>query len=340
MLRSIPFDHEGKKGEAERDMTRSRLTASIVIATRNRKEELRNTIASAVSQTIGAEVLIIDDGSTDGTSEMVCSEFPQVRFIRCEEARGYIARRNEGARLAAGDVVISIDDDAVFSTPHIIEETLRDFNLERVGAVAIPYIDVSTDTRLRQMAPDSESVYISNSYIGTAHAVRLDVFLRLGGYREHFVHQGEEEDYCIRMLNAGYVVRLGTADPIHHFESPKRDFSRRDFYGARNAVLFAWQNVPFPPLLVHLPATSIRCLLFTLRPNRFKTRLAGLIDGYIAILRRCWERRPVSVSVYLLHRKVKKAGRYCTLQEMERRLPILMRENRVAETETPVPLER
>ena len=283
-------------------------SASVLITTRNRKEELCRAIESALMQAFPAEVLVIDDGSMDGTSEMVLREFPRVRLIRHDDSRGCVVRRNQGIRAATGDVVVSIDDDAVFSSPHIVGQTLGDFVSERIGAVAIPYIDIARDGRVRQQAPDSRFVYVSDSYIGTAHAVRRDVFLRLRGYREHLVHQGEEGDFCIRMLSAGYIVRLGTADPVHHLESPKRDLRRMDYYGARNAVLFAWQNVPAPFLLAHLPVTTIRCLLHNVQPSRLKTRSAGLLAGYVGILQGRLDRSPVSGPVYAMHRKLKKSG--------------------------------
>ena len=101
----------------------------------------------------------------------------------------------------------------------------------------------------------------------------------VGGYREALVHQGEEGDYCLRMLDAGFIVRLGSADPIHHFESPRRDFRRMDYFGVRNAVLFVWQNVPMPYLWWHLPALIVRLALFTLQPGRLATRLSGMAAG-------------------------------------------------------------
>ena len=83
---------------------------------------------------------------------------------------------------------------------------------------------------VRQRAPDPSAVWVTDRFIGTAHAVRRDVFLACGGYREFLVHQGEEGDFCIRMLAGGHHVRLGNSDPIHHFESPRRDFRRMDYY--------------------------------------------------------------------------------------------------------------
>ena len=174
-------------------------------------------------------------------------------------------------------------------------------------AVAIPYIDVRTDPRVHQAAPDGQTVYATGQFRGTAYAVRRSVFLAANGYRDHLVHQGEEGDFCIRMLAAGYVVRPGRAAPIHHLESPRRDFRRMDFYGVRNAVLFAWQNVPAPFVLLHLPVVAFRCLAHTWHPGRLRTRIAGVIDG----LRLCASlpREPVPASTYRLWRWLARAPR-------------------------------
>jgi glycosyltransferase involved in cell wall biosynthesis len=282
------------------------LAASLIITTRNRREELRIALGSACEQTVPLEVIVMDDGSTDGTADMVRAEFPQAVLHRRDESRGLILRRNEGARLAKGEVIFSIDDDAAFSTPHVVEQTLSDFCDSRIGAVAIPYLEPHKNNRLMQKAPDREGVWITDGFIGTAHALRRDIFLNLGGYREHLVHQGEESDFCIRMLDAGLVVRLGNSDPILHFESPRRDFRRMDYYGCRNPVIYAWQNVPMPWLPIHLVATSINCLRWTFRPSRFLVRLRGVLAGWVAMLSS--PRSPVKSSVYRASRQFRKLG--------------------------------
>jgi glycosyltransferase involved in cell wall biosynthesis len=280
--------------------------ASVVITTRNRKEELRVALRSAFAQTAQPEVLVMDDGSNDGTAEMVRSEFPNVVLHRFVESKGLIVRRNEGARLATRDIVFSIDDDAEFSTPKVVEQTMREFDDPRIGAVAIPYIEPHKDNRLLQKAPDEKTVWITDRFIGTAHAVRRDLFLKLGGYREPLVHQGEEGDYCIRMLDAGYFVRLGNADAIIHHESPKRDLRRMDYYGCRNAILFAWQNVPGRYFPLHLLATTINCLRWNLIPKRLFIRLLGIVAGYRDCLRT--SRRPIHPSIYRQWRGFQKIG--------------------------------
>ncbi len=285
-----------------------RPAATVVITTKNRKEELRQAVASAVAQSPLVEVLIIDDGSTDGTAEMIEAEFPTVRLHRSEQSLGYPVQRNRGAELASAPIIFSIDDDAIFTSPDTVSQTLKEFDHPQVGAVAIPFINVNSSPAVHQKAPDAEQIYITDSYIGTAHAVRRDLFLQLGGYRERLFHQGEEGDYCIRLLDAGHVVRLGCAAPIHHFESSKRDQARMDFYGKRNLVLFAWYNVPLSYLPVHLAVTVLKGAWHGIKIRRPLKSWSGLLSGLFACLVERKTRRPICGKVYRTSRYLKKKG--------------------------------
>lgn len=307
------------------------MRVSIVIATRNRRDELRIALSSALGQTAQPEVVVIDDGSTDGTAEMVQANFPSVRLERSETSQGYIVQRNRGANLAKGRILFSIDDDAKFSTPRILEQTLRDFDHPRIGAVAIPYLEPRTTNQRPQLAPDDRATWITGAFVGCAHAVRRNVFLRLGGYREELVHQGEERDFCLRMLSAGYVTRCGRADLIHHMESPRRDFRRMDFYGRRNDILFAWQNVPAPYFTAHLLGTTWNGLRFALRCGREQFR--GTIAGYSEIACRKHKRQHVTRTAYRLQRRLQKRGPL-RLNEIEAELLALA--SVVPDTETPL----
>jgi glycosyltransferase involved in cell wall biosynthesis len=289
------------------------LSVTVVITTRNRSSDLARALQSTLAQDVAMEVLVIDDGSTDGTAEMVRDEFPSVRVERSAESHGLIVQRNRAARLANGDVIISIDDDAVFTSPRTVGQTLREFSDARIGAVAIPFRNADREEIL-QRAPDAEQIWLTDRFIGTAHALRRDVFLKCGGYRDFFVHQGEEGDFCLRMLNAGFVVRLGSADPIHHLESPRRSFDRMDFYGRRNDILFASLNVPWAWLVPHLAATTLNGLVTAKRVGRFRQMLRGLYHGYGDAVKLRKQRKAVSSRVYRLSRHLKKQGAVPLLQ--------------------------
>jgi glycosyltransferase involved in cell wall biosynthesis len=282
--------------------------ATVVITTKDRKDELCGALESVMSQTVPLEVLVIDDGSTDGTAEIVRAKFPAVRVIRSDLSQGLVVQRNRGAQLATTPFIFSIDDDAAFSTPYVVEQTLAEFSAPRIGAVAIPYIEPLKSNRLMQRSPSPDRIWITDSFIGTAHALRRDLFLQMHGYREALVHQGEERDYCIRMLNCGWLTRLGNSDPIFHYESPRRDFGRMDYFGRRNDILFAWHHVPLPWLPVYLAATSFNSLRSACKVRRFYHMAAGMCAGYFECFRKWSERSPVSNRIFLLYRQLKKRG--------------------------------
>jgi glycosyltransferase involved in cell wall biosynthesis len=282
------------------------MKVSVVITTRNRKASLRRAIESVMTQTTPVELIVVDDGSTDGTAEMVASHFSQVRLEQASESLGCITQRNRAAHMSSADVIISIDDDATFSSPYVVEQTIAAFGHPRVAAVAIPYTEPRKDKRIFQSAPDGQ-IWVTDVFRGTAYAVLREVFIDLGGYREQLVHQGEESDFCIRLLNHGFVVRVGSGDYVVHDEAPNRDWTRVDFHGRRNDILFVWNNVPAPFLLPHLIGTTLRgARLSAVSGNLAMAR--GILTGYFEFARLWKARRPVSLAAYRLHRDLKKRG--------------------------------
>jgi hypothetical protein len=161
---------------------------------------------------------------------------------------------------------------------------------------------------VKQRAPDS-GVYAISAYVGTAHIVRKDLFIRLGSYREIHMHQGEEGDLSLRMLHAGYIVRAGTSEPIRHLESPKRDFTRLFENNARNHILYAWHNIPMPYMLPRMIGMTINLLRWGLKKKYVKASVRGLWRGYRDLLMgRLDPRKPVSKRTYLLSRRLYKTN--------------------------------
>src|SRR5439155_5137042 len=118
----------------------------------------------------------------------------------------------------------------------------------------------------------------------------------------------------------GYIVRLGSAYPIHHMESTQRDFRRMDFYGRRNDISFAWHNVPMPYFPIHLLGTTLNGFASAFRMQRFQKMLQGIACGYIDCFRWWNKRRPVPWKIYRLHRLLKKYGPQLML-DIEQSLP-------------------
>src|SRR5258706_8439031 len=102
--------------------------ASIVIVTRNHRDKIKLSVQSALSQSGDIEILVLDDASTDGTTEMLREAFPSLPIHRFEKQEGYIVQRNRGAKLATGPFVFSIDDDAIYLDPNVVRDTLKLFD--------------------------------------------------------------------------------------------------------------------------------------------------------------------------------------------------------------------
>ncbi|MFN0010407.1 MAG: glycosyltransferase family 2 protein [Phycisphaerales bacterium] len=295
-----------------------------MLATRNRKDELRRAIRSCLMQSVPVEVIVRDDGSTDGTDEMVHAEFPTVNYARHPEPRGSIINRNDAVSAARSPIIFSIDDDAAFESPRTVEQTLREFDHPRVGIVAIPFVDVLLSPRVQQSAPDGTTgPFILDTFRGCAAAWRKDLFLALGGYRPVLKHMAEEPDLALRALNAGYVVLAGRADAVHHYESAARSRDAVFFQIARNGVLQGWMNAPLLMLLPHLTGSALASLRAGVRLGRLGPMIHGVARGFADVLLGRAARRPVSRRAYFLTRWLR-AHKPVALTVVEGRLPALM----------------
>jgi glycosyltransferase involved in cell wall biosynthesis len=103
-----------------RQRTRSRTaapTVTVVIPTHDREVLLRQSLSAALSQEgVPLEVVVVDDGSADGTQRMLASlSDPRVRVIRQEPARGVATARNRGIEEACADWIAFLDDDDLWA---------------------------------------------------------------------------------------------------------------------------------------------------------------------------------------------------------------------------------
>ena len=93
---------------------------SIIVSTRDRSPLLRSTLRCARAQTwLDKEVIVVDEGSSDDTQSVLATEFPEVKVVRHDVARGPAAARNAGVAAAAGDWLFFWDDDDLMHPRHL-----------------------------------------------------------------------------------------------------------------------------------------------------------------------------------------------------------------------------
>ena len=275
-----------------------------MIVTKDRRADALRAVASAAAQEPAVEILVMDDGSSDGTAVAVREAYPTARIERFETSEGYIVRRNQAAELASGEILVSIDDDAEIPAADVVATTVAEFEDPLIGAVAIPYVDLP-DKEVRQRAPSPSGVHLVHRFRGTAYATRRELFVGLGGFRTMLYHQAEEADFCLRLLDAGYVVRLGSAEPIRH-HAAERPPERGWFYESRNSVLFAWHNVPMPELVLQVAKSSLHQLWLGRGVRRTGLFARGLGAGAAAAVRDRRGRKPVRREAWRLYNRLGK----------------------------------
>ncbi len=258
---------------------------SVVITTKGRCDELRKALRSCFQQTgVEFEVLVYDDGSVDDTAEMVKTEFPQVRLFSGRMSVGYIVLRNRGFRDALGTFVVSIDDDAWFTDSKTLAKAVEEFSrFPEAAALALCYTEPNRIEIQGFMAELPTGTQLS-CYIGCAHIIRREIAIQLGGYREFLIHQGEERDLCIRLIEHGYVVVYAKTPVIVHDPSPKRDFNRLAYLGVRSTLLFNLLNVPFPIVLYRMPLDLVQMFAHRLSIRQIPRRCFYITKAIFGVL--------------------------------------------------------
>ncbi len=285
-------------------MPRDTCTLTVGITTRNRPDSLRRCLASlAILGDLDVEVIVVDDTS-DASVQPVLADVPspvreRVTLVEQPGRQGYIVARNAIVRRARAPYVLLLDDDTVVHDRGAVADAL-DVLSQASTIAAVAFAQAEHDGApwppATQPAPVDHACLVP-AYIGFAHLLRRDVFLSLGGYREAFQFYGEEKDYCLRLLHAGYhVVYLPHARVMHIPDPEGRGLSRYLRFTIRNDCLCALFNEPWPLPFVSVPIRLWRYL--KMRRNAGLDDPGGLAWIVAEVLRQLpqlgRERRPVS----------------------------------------------
>jgi hypothetical protein len=92
-------------------------TVSIIIVSYNTKDLIQNCIQSIVDNTesIDYEIIVVDNASTDSTQEIICSNFPQIKFIANKTNIGFGAANNVGIQIAVGKYLFLLNPDTILT---------------------------------------------------------------------------------------------------------------------------------------------------------------------------------------------------------------------------------
>lgn len=239
----------------------------IGITTKNRKSILPKAVESALRQNYAnKEVLVFDDGSTDGTIELQ-EKYPGVRWERSEHSLGLLEARNRMMRTSDADIFVSLDDDAWFLKDDEIEVAVAYFK-EQASLAAIAFDILERDSD-RFLEVTREESIPTNLFIGAGHALRLSAVREVGYYVPFPVKYGhEEKDLAIRLLDSGYSIRFLPGVHIwHDFTLIARNGAEQDQAFMINDLIFKYRRVPFIYILPVLAKNVWRTMLNRVRKD-------------------------------------------------------------------------
>ena len=206
-----------------------------VVATRNRWTDLAESLLRQEHP-----VILVDNGSDDGTPDRVRAAFPQVRVIELGHNAGAVAR-NVGVR-AAGTPYVAFADDDSWWAPGALDRAAEHLDRHpRLGLLAGRILvgdDGHLDPVCEEMAgsPLPTSIDLPGpsvlGFVACGTVVRREAFLRAGGFDEVVHFGGEEERLAIDLASNGWGLAYVDDVVAHHHPSPTRDG-----HGARRALL-------------------------------------------------------------------------------------------------------
>ena len=248
------------------------MKVSILIPTYNRKEILAKTLDYLMVQDYSKdqyEIIVIDDGSTDATQEMVKSKIGSGASLRYfyQKQRGPHFARNLGIEKARGEIIIFVDSD-IFAPPNFISEHVK-FH-QKFGDVVVsgPAVKVG---KLNHIFGDTEKRKLRKlffdfsgpSFITSNLSVKRKFLIRVGGFDEEFTGFGWHDwELGLRLKKLGLKAKRNINAIVYHYKKktnlshlPSLCEKKRE--QGRNAVLYYKKHPHFTVKLGIRPQSLI-----------------------------------------------------------------------------------
>jgi glycosyltransferase involved in cell wall biosynthesis len=276
---------------------------SVIVPTFNRGASLQRLLASLDSlelpDSVDAEAIIVDNGPTDNTREILIQEKrKQNRFrfaVLKEETRGKSSAVNCGIRSAQGEILILVDDDVVLHPKWLVKhiECYRTTDFDAVQGRILPGVDPegrpADPSRLREynipIVDHGDEVKEIRGLLATNISFKREVFEKIGFYDPRLgvgaSGFGEDTEYSIRIRKAGFKIGYAPHAVVYHELDPRRygrEYNRMVEYRKGLSRNIYRQD---PILFRVIPDLMANCLRYGLYRLLGKTQKAYKTEGRI-----------------------------------------------------------
>ncbi len=234
----------------------------VVVLTYNRVDEVTRTVEQMLALPERPPIVVVDNGSADGTADTLQRRFPAVEVIHLPENIG-AAARNIGVQRCGRPYVVLCDDDTWWE-PGSLRHAADLLDAHPSVAVVTGKVLIGESERVDPTCllmagsplpqPPGLGASAILGFLAGASMVRRQAFLAAGGFEPRLVLGGEEELLALDLARAGWTLAYLADAVVHHHPSPRRDAESRRWLLARNGLWVAWLRRPIRTALAKTAA--------------------------------------------------------------------------------------
>lgn len=267
---------------------------SVIVPTLNGKRVLSDLISSLFKQNYPGkiEIIVTDDGSSDGTSNYLKKSWPEIKVARFPKNRGSAPALNRCAKIANSEFILATNDDVVFennSLKALMECWHSQENvgivtgkmLDKGGKFAIPGFRINHYLGYHPYdLENTDKIRQADWAVGACLLIKKKLLKKVGYFDEGFIFCGEEYDLSFQIKRLGFKILYTPRAVFYHaFRRNLHPNFDTLFAHYRGKIRYMFKNSELRHLLVFLPAQLFLVPIYFL----YQKKLNNIIAIYIAL---------------------------------------------------------
>lgn len=281
---------------------------TVLVLNWNRRKDLLEALASVRRQTYRTlDILVVDNGSTDGSVEAAESNFPEARIVRLDRNYGCPGGRNRGIVQAQGEFIFFLDNDGLLREDAVELAVNQMSTAPRIAVITAKTVYYKTgEERFLfgiQKGKVNES-FFTNAFSGGASMHRASIYKEVGTYPDDYMYGGEEGDLALRLLDSAYLIKYVPDVVMYHkILNSARDRPQEFLYRCSNALATAWRLWPIELAILYTFGSPFTQGREAFRKGWMRSWLKDLPRRAARMIEAMKQRRPVrrSTIVYSRH---------------------------------------
>ena len=293
------------------------MTFAIAILNHNGSVLLKRFVPKVIENCQDAQIYIIDNKSSDDSIDLISKNYPEINIIELNSNHGYAEGYNEGVKLITEDVIIFLNNDAVFLDKQSYNEIYKTFNSNDDISIAQPriidydnhdkyeyagasggYIDLLgypfCRGRIINNVESAEKYRTTREIFwasGACFVIRRKIFNKLNGFDNDFFCHMEEIDLCWRLKNTDNdkkIVTIGKSQVFHIGGGTMQyDNPNKNYLNFRNSIMMLIKNLPLSylvPVIIFRILFDLIILIFSILTLNFNLSFSILNAYYFNLI--------------------------------------------------------